>query len=182
MKIYTKGGDNGQTSLIGGKRVPKSHERIEAYGTVDELIAYIGLLRDSLNDEDHRNLLMKVQDRLMTAASLLAADSEQFRKDLPEINESDIQFLEKEIDRMEKKLPPLHSFIIPGGHSIVSICHIARTICRRAERVTVRLKEISGSDKLVIIYLNRLSDFLFVFSRLISSKLGVDEIPWKPTL
>ena len=182
MKIYTKTGDKGFTSLIGGKRVPKFHERIEAYGTVDELIAYIGLIRDSLQDKDHKNLLLHIQDRLMVAASLLAADSDEFKVNLPGIHEDDIQFLENEIDRMEKKLTPLHTFILPGGHSLVSFCHIARTVCRRAERIAVKLKAISGSDRLIIVYLNRLSDFLFVFSRLISSELGVDEIPWKPTL
>jgi cob(I)alamin adenosyltransferase len=182
MKIYTKGGDKGRTSLIGGKRVPKYHERIEAFGTVDELIAYIGLLRDSLNDINQKNLLMQIQDRLMAAASLLATDSDQYKKNLPKIDEEDIIFLEKAIDRMEKDLPPLHSFILPGGHPVVSFCHVARTICRRAERSTVKLTEISESDKLIIMYLNRLSDFLFVFSRLISSELGADEIPWNPTL
>jgi cob(I)alamin adenosyltransferase len=182
MKIYTKGGDKGQTSLIGGTRVPKYHERIEAYGTIDELLAYTGLLRDSLNDINHKNLLIQIQDRLMTAASLLAADSDQYKINLPQICEDDILFLENAIDRMEKDLPPLHSFILPGGHPVVSFCHVARTVCRRAERITVKLKEISESDKLIIIYLNRLSDFLFVFSRLISSELGADEIRWNPTL
>jgi cob(I)alamin adenosyltransferase len=182
MKIYTKGGDKGQTSLIGGKRVPKYHERIEAYGTVDELIAYIGLLRDSLNDINHKNLLIQIQDRLMTAASLLATDSDQDKKSLPKIDEEDIVYLEKAIDRMEKDLLPLHTFILPGGHSVVSICHVTRTVCRRAERITVKLTEISGSDELIIKYLNRLSDFLFVFSRLISNELGASEIPWKPSL
>jgi cob(I)alamin adenosyltransferase len=182
MKIYTKAGDKGQTSLIGGSRVPKYHERIEAYGTVDELIAYIGLLRDSLNDINHKNLLLQIQDRLMATAALLAADSEHHKKNLIKIHKKDLTFLEKAIDRMEKDLPALNSFILPGGHPVVSFCHIARTVCRRAERITVKLTEISESDKLIIKYLNRLSDFLFVFSRLISSELGVNEIQWKPIL
>jgi cob(I)alamin adenosyltransferase len=182
MKIYTKGGDQGETSLIGGKRVPKCHERIEAYGNVDELIAFIGLLRDSLDGENHKNLLLKIQDRLMTLASLLASETDQFKSNLPGIHEEDILFLENSIDRMEKNLPELHSFLLPGGHPVISICHVARTVCRRTERHIVKLSEISESDKLIIKYLNRLSDFLFVFSRLISSELGVSENHWKPQL
>ena len=182
MKIYTKGGDQGETSLIGGKRVPKCHERIEAYGDADELIAFIGLLRDSLDDDNHKNLLLQIQDRLMTAASLLAAETDQFKANLPEIHEEDILVLENNIDRMDKELPEIHSFILPGGHPAISICHVARTVCRRTERHIIKLSEITESDKLIIKYLNRLSDFLFVFSRLISSELGVDENPWKPLL
>jgi cob(I)alamin adenosyltransferase len=182
MKIYTKGGDQGETSLIGGKRVPKCHERIEAYGDVDELIAFIGLLRDSLDGDNHKNLLLQIQDRLMTAASLLAAETDQFKANLPEIHEEDILVLENNIDRMDKELPEIHSFILPGGHPAISICHVARTVCRRTERHIIKLSEITESDKLIIKYLNRLSDFLFVFSRLISSELGVDENPWKPLL
>jgi len=182
MRIYTKTGDLGQTSLIGGKRVPKYHERIEAYGTVDELISCIGLLRD-LNDNDlYKKLLLHIQDRLMTAASLLAAGSIKFQKDLPKLGSEDIEFLEKEMDLMDAKLPELRSFLLPGGHPVVSCCHMARTICRRAERITVRLSRLSPHDRLIIKYLNRLSDFLFVFSRLISNELGVDEIQWKPKL
>ena len=182
MKIYTKGGDSGNTSLIGGKRVPKYHKRIEAYGTVDELIAYIGLLRDTLQNKEHQNVLIHIQDRLMTCASLLAAKNENSQKNLPKLYEKDIEFLEKEIDKMESLVEPLQSFILPGGNSIVSFCHIARTVCRRSERLSVKLSVNSGQDKLVIKYLNRLSDFLFVFSRLISKELGIEEIPWKPIL
>ena len=182
MKIYTKGGDSGQTSLIGGKRVPKYHKRIEAYGTVDELIAYIGLLRDTIQNKDYQNKLIHIQDRLMTAASLLAAKNEASQKNLPKLYEKDIEFLEKEIDKMESQVKPLQTFILPGGNSIVSFCHIARTVCRRSERLSVKLSINSGQDKLVIKYLNRLSDFLFVFSRLISKELGIEEIPWKPIL
>lgn len=182
MKIYTKTGDSGTTSLIGGKRVLKSDGRIDAYGTVDELIAYCGLLRDTIPDKHYSDLLVKIQDRLMVSASLLAADGEEYVKDLPGISEKDIQFLEKEIDIMEEKLPPLKSFILPGGHPVVSHCHIARTICRRAERKTIYLAETTRVDPLVIKYLNRLSDYLFVLSRLISRDLQADEIPWRPEL
>jgi len=182
MKIYTKTGDKGKTSLIGGRIVSKSDNRIEAYGTVDELIAYCGLLRDSLDNSYYQKLIIEVQDRLMVCASLLAADCDGCEKDLPRIHEEDIVLLEKEIDKMETQLAPLRSFVLPGGHPTVSVCHIARTICRRAERKTIYLAETSHSDPLVIKYLNRLSDFLFVLSRLISSELKAEEIPWKPKL
>jgi len=182
MKIYTKTGDTGKTSLIGGKRVLKSDERIEAYGTVDELIAYCGLLRDSFNNDYYRNVLIRIQDKLMVAASHLAADGMAFENDLPKIYEKDVNVLEKEIDDMEEQLSPLHSFVIPGGHPTVSHCHIARTICRRAERKTISLAEITNIDPLIIKYLNRLSDFLFVLSRLISKDLNAEEIQWKPDL
>lgn len=182
MKIYTKTGDSGKTSLIGGKRVLKSDERIEAYGTMDELIAYCGLLRDTLENPNYKAIFIKIQDRLMVAASHLATDSEDIEKDLPRIFEADVIFLEKEIDSMEEKLEPLHSFVLPGGHIAVSHCHVARTICRRAERKTIQLAETSHIDPIVIKYLNRLSDFLFVLSRLISRDLGIVEIPWKPEL
>ncbi len=182
MKIYTKTGDTGKTSLIGGRRVLKSDDRIEAYGTVDELIAYCGLLRDSFQNEYYRQVLIGIQDRLMVAASLLAAEGDEFKEGLPKIYEKDIVFLEKEIDLMESQLTPLRSFILPGGHPVVSHCHVARTICRRAERKTILLPEKTHTDTLVIKYLNRLSDFLFVLSRLISKELNAVEIPWKPDL
>lgn len=182
MKIYTKTGDKGKTSLIGGKRVLKSDGRIDAYGTVDELIAYCGLLRDLLHNKHQREVMTRIQDRLMVSASLLAADGEEFEKDLPKLNEKDIVFLEKEIDKMETELSPLRTFVLPGGHPVVSHCHIARTICRRAERKTIFLAENTHVDSLVIKYLNRLSDFLFVLSRLISKELKAEEIPWKPGL
>jgi cob(I)alamin adenosyltransferase len=172
MKIYTKAGDTGKTSLIGGRRVLKSDERIEAYGTVDELIAYCGLLRDSFPNEYYQKIIIRIQDRLMV----------EFEKDLPKIYEKDIVVIEKEIDIMEDQLPPLHSFVLSGGHPTVSHCHIARTICRRAERKTIFLAQITHIDPLVIKYLNRLSDFLFVLSRLISRDLNATEIPWKPEL
>jgi cob(I)alamin adenosyltransferase len=182
VKIYTKGGDKGTTALIGGRRVPKYHSRIEAYGTLDELISYIGLLRDQYNSDHYKKILIDVQDKLMICSSLLAADCEGCEEDLPAIKEEDIIAIEKEIDTMEEQLPALKSFILPGGNSIVSFCHITRTICRRAERITIRVAEEFRVDELVIKYLNRLSDFFFVLSRLISRDLDAEEIPWQPEL
>ncbi len=178
-KIYTKTGDKGETSLIGGKRVPKYHERIEAYGTVDELNSYIGLIRDLDVNEATRLLLLEIQDRLFTAESLLAEDPETSQRPLPQIFEADIELLEREIDAMNETLPPLHSFILPGGHPIVSHCHIARCICRRAERITIRLSETHPVSNLVIKYLNRLSDYLFVLARKIGYDLDAKEVIWK---
>lgn len=182
MKIYTKTGDTGSTSLIGGTRVPKFHIRIEAYGTVDELISFVGLLRDQDIDVRHKELLVSVQDKLMTCAAILATDCENCDVKIPEIKESDIVLLEKTIDEMEKSLKPLTSFILPGGHPAVSYCHVARSICRRAERKSLYLSQEHAVDSMVIKYLNRLSDFFFVLSRKISSELGAKEIPWKPDL
>jgi cob(I)alamin adenosyltransferase len=182
MKIYTKGGDRGTTSLIGGRRVPKYHSKIEAYGTVDELISYIGLLRDYYKNDYYKELLISIQDKLMVCSALLAADCDGCEDELPKLKTKDITVLEKEIDKMEESLPPLKSFILPGGNPVVSYCHIARTVCRRAERITIKVAEEFKVDDLVIKYLNRLSDFFFVFSRLISSDLGAEEIPWKPKL
>lgn len=182
MKIYTKTGDTGKTALIGGMRVLKADPRIEAYGTIDELIAFTGLLRDGLVNPDIKSILLKVQDRLMVIASLLAAQDEASARALPQLKEQDVVVLEKEIDRMEEHLEPLRSFVIPGGHPLVSHCHICRTICRRAERRVIILPGTLSSFALIIKYLNRLSDFLFVLSRLISKELQVEEIPWKPDL
>ena len=182
MKIYTKGGDKGTTSLIGGRRVPKYHSKIEAYGTVDELISYTGLLRDHYENEHYREVLIEIQDRLMTISSLLAADCEGCEEELPKILPEDILILEREIDDMEENLPPLKSFVLPGGHPVVSICHITRTICRRAERITIKVGEEFKVEELIIQYLNRLSDFYFVLSRLISKDLNAVETPWKPKL
>jgi cob(I)alamin adenosyltransferase len=180
MKVYTKTGDKGETSLIGGTRVPKYHDRIEAYGTVDELISYIGLIRDQKIDAHSVNVLIEIQDRLMTCASIIATDCENCKVKIPEIFESDIEFLEKEIDEMEKNLPPLKSFILPGGHQTVSFCHIARNVCRRAERLSIKVQEQFKNSAKVIQYLNRLSDFLFVLARKLSTDLYAKEIPWLP--
>lgn len=179
-KIYTKTGDKGQTSLIGGTRVPKYHERIEAYGTIDELISYIGLIRDQKLDIETVKVLIEIQDRLMTCASILATDCDDCKVKIPEIYESDIEMLEKKIDLMEMKLPALTSFILPGGHQTVSLCHITRNICRRAERLSIKVQEQYKHSEMVNKYLNRLSDFLFVLSRKLSKELGVKEIAWKP--
>ncbi|MBE0639338.1 MAG: cob(I)yrinic acid a,c-diamide adenosyltransferase [Bacteroidales bacterium] len=180
FKIYTKTGDKGETSLIGGTRVPKFHERIEAYGTLDELNSFIGLIRDQNIDQDTRNVLIEIQDRLFTAESLLAVDPEHppLRK-MPELNENDIVLLEKEIDRMNEELPPISNFVLPGGHTVVSYCHIARTVCRRAERITIKLRENYQVNDLVIKYLNRLSDYLFVLSRKMTKDFNAAEIPWR---
>lgn len=179
-KIYTKTGDKGETSLIGGTRVPKYHERIEAYGTVDELISYLGLIRDQDIDSNTISTLVEIQDRLMTCASILATDCDDCKVKIPEIHDQDIEMLEKEIDQMEKKLPTLTSFILPGGHQTVSFCHIARNICRRAERLAIKVQEQYKHSEKVNQYLNRLSDYLFVLSRKLSKDLNAKEIAWKP--
>ncbi len=178
-KIYTKTGDKGETSLIGGKRVPKYHEQIEAYGTLDELNSYIGLIRDLILNEKMKTLLLEIQDRLFTAESLLAEDKETSSRILPQLFEDDILLLEKKIDEMNKELPALNSFVLPGGHPIASHCHIARCICRRAERITIKLSENYQVSELVIKYLNRLSDFLFVLARKITLDMGANEVIWK---
>ncbi|HNP49319.1 MAG TPA: cob(I)yrinic acid a,c-diamide adenosyltransferase [Bacteroidia bacterium] len=181
MKIYTKKGDSGKTSLIGGTRVPKHHLRIEAYGTVDELNAWIGMLRDQPIQTGHKQLLLTIQDRLFTIGSLLAADPETSKMKLPEITESDVTALEKAIDDMEATLPEMKHFVLPGGHSSVSTCHVARTVCRRAERNTVHLDEFEKVDPVILKYLNRLSDYLFVLSRKLAAESGTIESPWIPT-
>ena len=184
FKIYTKTGDLGKTSLIGGTKVAKSHLRIESYGTVDELNSYIGLVNDLLTDEQSKMVLKEVQDRLFTIGSSLACDPEKEPlMKIPDLKEGDILLLETEIDSMNKTLPEMRSFIIPGGHVLVSTIHIARCICRRAERICVHLKEESlFVDPLVIKYLNRLSDYLFVLARYAGHLMQVAEIPWKPRI
>ena len=180
MKIYTRKGDTGTTQLIGGTRVPKHHVRIEAYGTVDELNSWMGLVRDQITDDQQRDLLKEIQDRLFTIGSLLASDPEKSKMKLPDLQEEDVILLEKEIDRMTDEIPPLKSFVLPGGVAANSFCHITRCVCRRAERITVHLNEIAGVDPLILKYLNRLSDYLFVLARKISRDSGSVEIPWKP--
>jgi cob(I)alamin adenosyltransferase len=182
MKIYTKTGDKGQTSLIGGTRVPKSHIRIEAYGTIDELNSYIGLIRDQQIDEHSSQILIEIQDRLFTIGSTLASDTEKSKMKIPDLKEEDITLLEQEMDKMNETLPEMRSFILPGGHTTVSFCHIARCVCRRAERLTIHLSENSFVSELVIKYLNRLSDYLFVLSRKLTHDLHAGEIPWKPRM
>ncbi|HEY6503875.1 MAG TPA: cob(I)yrinic acid a,c-diamide adenosyltransferase [Chitinophagaceae bacterium] len=182
LKIYTKTGDKGTTSLIGGTKVPKSHLRIEAYGTVDELNSYTGLCRDLLADAQSRATLQEIQDRLFTIGSSLACDPvKEPRMRIPDLQEEDVILLEKEIDKMNEVLAPMKSFILPGGHITVSHIHIARCICRRAERCCVRLEQESLElEPLIIKYLNRLSDYLFVLARYASHLLKSEEIPWKP--
>jgi len=181
FKIYTKTGDKGETSLIGGTRVPKYHPRIEAYGTVDELNSYLGLIRDHDIDEDLKEMLLEIQDRLFTLESQLAHDPEtKLTRPLPRIEEADILKLEQAIDQMNEGLDPLRSFILPGGQIVSSHCHVARCICRRAERITIRLSEVHPVEALNIKYLNRLSDYLFVLARKISKDFDATETPWIP--
>lgn len=180
FKIYTKTGDKGQTGLIGGTRIAKFDIRIEAYGTVDELNSHIGLIRDQDLQEQTKTILIEIQDRLFTIGSLLAADPEKNKMTLPQISESDIELLEKEIDAMNEYLPEMKFFVLPGGHTTISFCHIARCVCRRAERCVLRLNEEAEVNELVYKYLNRLSDYLFVLSRKITFDLNATETPWKP--
>jgi cob(I)alamin adenosyltransferase len=179
MKIYTKKGDDGTTGLLGGTRVPKHHLRIEAYGTVDELNSYLGLLRDLA--PAHKEILLFIQDRLFTLGSHLAVDpSHEGKMKLPEIHEADVTALETAMDTMDESLEPMRNFILPGGNVVVSHCHIARTICRRAERCVAALNDHEKVDDLIMHYLNRLSDYLFVLSRKLTVEFNAEEIPWKP--
>lgn len=182
MKIYTKTGDKGTTSLIGGTKVPKSHLRIEAYGTVDELNSHIGLCKDLVTDQKAQEQLLEVQDRLFTIGSSLACDPIKAPKmRIPDLKETDVELLEKEMDRMNEVVPPMKSFILPGGHTTLSQLHIARCVCRRAERCCVRLElESLEVEAIIIKYLNRLSDYLFILSRFAGHQLNIPEIPWKP--
>lgn len=182
MKIYTKKGDTGTTQLIGGTRVPKHHIRIEAYGTVDELNSWIGCVRDQLHDVSSRDVLKEIQDRLFTIGSQLATDPATSRMQLPGLLDSDVELLEKEMDKMNESLPEMKSFVLPGGHIANSTCHVARSVCRRTERLVTHLDESSVVEPLIIKYLNRLSDYLFVLARKISMMEHVEEVPWKPRL
>ena len=178
MKIYTKTGDKGETSLFGGTRVSKADDRLEAYGTIDELNAHIGLIRDTQTSLERRELLKEIQDRLFTIGSHLATDKESKKSQLPDLHESDVELLEKQMDALDKKLPEMKSFILPGGHVHVSYCHIARCVCRRAERLTIKMSESVEIEPIIIRYLNRLSDYLFVMGRKMAIELGVEEVPW----
>lgn len=184
LKIYTKTGDQGKTSLIGGTKVLKSHLRIESYGAVDELNSHIGLLSDHLSQLSAHLVLREIQDRLFTIGSSLACDPEkEVSLKIPDLKESDILFLENEIDIMSQALPPMKSFILPGGHIIVSTAHVTRCVCRRAERVCVAMIENNlFVEPLVIKYLNRLGDYLFILARFVAHDLQIAEIPWKPRL
>ena len=187
MKIYTKTGDDGTTGLFGGTRVSKHHIRINSYGTVDELNSWVGMLRDQGLEKHDDAVLLKIQNHLFTMGAMLATDPEKAklksgkeRLNIPLLHEKDVQMLEDEIDAMNKKLPPMTHFILPGGHPTVSTCHIARTVCRRAERMTSLLHEHEAVEEHVLSYINRLSDYLFVLARKLSTQLNVDEIKWMP--
>jgi cob(I)alamin adenosyltransferase len=184
LKIYTKTGDLGKTSLIGGTKVPKSNIRIETYGTVDELNSFIGLLNDHITDHHSKQILKEIQDRLFTIGSSLACDPDKEPKmKLPDLNEKDVELLEQEIDKMNESLPEMRSFILPGGSLAVSVAHVARCVCRRAERHCVQMQEQQVFiDPLVIKYMNRLSDHLFVMARYIGHITDVKEIEWKPRI
>ncbi len=187
MKIYTKTGDKGTTALFGGTRVPKHHIRIESYGTVDELNSWLGLIRDQDIDDVSKESLQLIQDKLFTVGAILATDPEKAvlksgkdRLNIPLVQNDDISFMEDQIDQMNEVLPPMTHFILPGGHTTVSYCHIARTVCRRAERMATLLHENEPLDTAVLSYLNRLSDYLFVLARKLSSDLKADEVKWIP--
>lgn len=179
-KIYTKGGDKGSTSLMGGTRVPKYDDRINAYGTLDELNSFLGLIRDLGVNNHYKSIILGIQNFLFTAESYLASETKESAERLPELSEESVFLLEHEIDEMNKDLPPLKNFILPGGHPIVSYCHISRTICRRAERLVIKLAEEHEINPVIIRFLNRLSDYLFVLARKMTKELGAGEIPWKP--
>ena len=187
MKIYTKTGDSGTTALFGGTRVPKDHIRIESYGTVDELNSHIGLIRDQAMDLHYKTILMEIQDRLFTVGAILATPPEKEVKKNGELRlqnlgviETDITLLENEMDAMEEALPPMTHFVLPGGHTTVSYCHVARCVCRRAERLAVHLDHNEPIDGMAIKYLNRLSDYLFVLARKLSHDLNAEEVKWIP--
>jgi cob(I)alamin adenosyltransferase len=180
IKIYTKTGDQGETSLLGGTRLPKHHIRIEAYGNVDELNSWIGLMRDCTAQASDKLLLIEIQDRLFTLGSQLAADPEKNKMQLPELTEQDVTRLENEIDTIDDQLPPMKNFVLPGGHTAVSNCHIARCVCRRTERSVLKLAENEKVQEINYRYLNRLSDYLFMLARKLSLELGAQEIAWKP--
>lgn len=187
MKIYTKTGDGGTTALFGGTRVPKHHIRIQSYGTLDELNSWIGMLRDQEACEPHSDTLLRIQDRLFTAGAMLATDPEKAtlksgkqRLQIPVIEPADITSLETAIDELEENLPPMTHFVLPGGHPAVSTCHVARTVCRRGERMTTLLAEQSAVSDTVLAYLNRLSDYLFVLSRSLAAATGTIEKKWIP--
>jgi len=182
MKIYTKTGDQGLTSLFGGKRVSKSDLRIDTYGTVDELNSWIGVLRDQSVNQSRQEILVEIQDRLFTIGSILATEPENTKVKIPTLTESDITLLENKMDEMDAILPPMRFFVLPGGHESVSFGHVARTVCRRAERLVIALSLAEKVDPFVIQYMNRLSDYLFMLCRTMTFELRVEETPWKPRM
>ncbi len=187
MKIYTKTGDKGTTALFGGTRVPKHHIRIESYGTIDELNSYIGLIRDQDINKQYKDILIKVQHELFTVGAILATDPEKAvlkngkeRLNINKISNENIELLEKEMDVMNEALPTMTHFVLPGGHQTVSFCHVARCVCRRAERLATALNEVETIEINVLTYLNRLSDYLFVLARKLTHDLQADEVKWIP--
>ena len=182
MKIYTKTGDAGTTALFGGKRVSKANLRINTYGTIDELNSYIGLLRDQEVNKNKADELIEIHDRLFTIGSILATEPGNTKVKTPSLFEGDVTFLEDKMDAMDNVLEPMKFFVLPGGHASVSFGHIARTVCRRAERLATDLGAHEKVDPLVIKYMNRLSDYLFVLCRLMTKELGIEETPWRPRM
>jgi cob(I)alamin adenosyltransferase len=182
MKIYTKKGDTGKTGLIGGTRVPKNAIRIDAYGTVDELNSFLGVVRDYEIDEKYKAQIIEIQDRLFTIGSSLASDPEKSNMKIPDLKESDIETLENWMDEMDAELPEMRFFVLPGGHQAVSFCHVARCVCRRAERIIVELNDTEFVAPLVLSYMNRLSDYIFVLGRKITQDLGAKEQAWHPRM
>ncbi|MCB0631313.1 MAG: cob(I)yrinic acid a,c-diamide adenosyltransferase [Lewinella sp.] len=178
FKIYTKTGDLGETGLFGGRRLSKSHLRIDAYGTVDELNSHLGLVRDLQHREEVREFMHRIQSQLFSIGSILASDPEK-QLPIPELTEADIEVIEQEMDHMDEELPDLKNFILPGGHPTVSYCHIARCVCRRAERLVVALAGTERVPAIVIKYLNRLSDYLFILARWTAKELEAPEVIWK---
>lgn len=179
MKVYTKTGDKGITSLAGGKRVRKDSQRIETYGTVDELIAFIANLIDHLESGNNKNFLIDVEDKLMIASSILSANDKEILDKLPKLSDDNIKDIENEIDKLDNDLRPLRNFVLPGGSKSISACHMARTVCRRAEREIIRLSEIEEIDYLIVRYVNRLSDYLFTLSRMLHVEYDIPERIWK---
>jgi cob(I)alamin adenosyltransferase len=182
MKIYTKQGDKGGTGLLGGHKVKKSHDRLEAYGSIDELNSWVGMIRSYPIPEKESEIIIQIQRRLFMIGSYLAYDAENATKpvnDLPMINDEHVTCLEHEIDRMNKELPDLSNFIMPGGDPQSGACHLARTVCRRAERRVVALCESININSVIIRYLNRLSDYFFVLARYLSKQNKTNEILWK---
>jgi cob(I)alamin adenosyltransferase len=187
MKIYTKTGDKGTTALFGGTRVPKHHIRIDSYGTVDEINSYIGLIRDQDIDQHHKDILIDIQDKLFVVGAILATDPEKAvlkngkeRLNIEKISFANIELLEKEMDTMNETLPQMTHFVLPGGHQTVSFCHIARCVCRRAERLASALNDLEPFEANALTYLNRLSDYLFVLARKLSYDLKAEEVKWVP--
>ena len=179
MKIYTKTGDRGTTSLLGGNIVPKDHPRLDAYGTLDELNAWIGLIRDLSDNTETREVLLGIQDRIMVGSSLLASERNEKESLIPCLHEEDILLLEDKIDELDKLLEPLKNFILPGGHTRISFCHLARTTCRRAERLSIRFMDDSHQVAMLVKYLNRLSDYLFMLARKTARDLNIEENLWQ---